>query len=116
MIEVGGYKAYHGDMLVNKGTDTEHLIKDCDFIYVPYNDEWICEFGSYASKNCQIYPPRGSGYSVSVFGHCIDPCCYDVVEKHENVTVEVLRCYRCGKQELSWYDPEKIESELGEIL
>ena len=33
----------------------------------------------------------------------LDPCLYKVIEVHKNVTVEVLRCKRCGRIELSWY-------------
>lgn len=34
------------------------------------------------------------------------PCLYDVVEKHEGVTVEVLRCRRCGRRSIQWLRPE----------
>lgn len=34
------------------------------------------------------------------------PCLYDVVEKHEGVTVEVLRCRRCGRRTIQWLRPE----------
>ena len=35
--------------------------------------------------------------------HELDPCKYEVVERHENVTVEILRCRNCGHQEITWY-------------
>ena len=34
----------------------------------------------------------------------LDPCSYDVVEEHHGVTVRVLRCRRCGHQEIEWKD------------
>lgn len=33
----------------------------------------------------------------------LDPCLYETIETHENVTVEILRCKRCGNIEISWY-------------
>lgn len=44
----------------------------------------------------------------------LDPCDYEVVEKYRNVTIEVLRCRKCGHTEISWYrqeDTEKIEND-----
>mgnify|MGYP003450816935 CR=1 FL=1 len=43
--------------------------------------------------------------------HELDPCIYEVVEVHHNVTVEVFRCKNCGHVELSWYRQENTESE-----
>jgi len=34
--------------------------------------------------------------------HRLDPCTYDVIEEHRGVTVRVLRCRRCGRQEIEW--------------
>ena len=34
----------------------------------------------------------------------LDPCSYDVIEEHHGVTVRVLRCRRCGHQEIEWED------------
>ena len=36
--------------------------------------------------------------------HRLDPCSYDVIEEHRDVTVRVLRCRRCGHQEIEWED------------
>lgn len=41
--------------------------------------------------------------------HELDPCTYEVVEKYRNVTVEVLRCPKCGHTEISWYRQEDAE-------
>ena len=44
----------------------------------------------------------------------LDPCEYEVVEAYRNVTIEVLRCRKCGHTEISWYrqeDTEKIEND-----
>lgn len=34
--------------------------------------------------------------------HRLDPCTYDVIEEHRGVTVRVLKCRRCGHQEIEW--------------
>ena len=51
---------------------------------------------------------RGTGYSK--------PCLNDVVERHDGVTVEVLRCRRCGKQTIQWKRPEiaTLEDSIAE--
>lgn len=38
--------------------------------------------------------------------HEIDPCLYEVVQRVENVTVEILRCKYCGKTEVTWIKQE----------
>lgn len=35
--------------------------------------------------------------------HELDACVYDVVQRYRNVTIEVLRCSRCGHEEFVWY-------------
>lgn len=32
----------------------------------------------------------------------LDPCVYEVIEQHEGVTVEVLKCRKCGHIEVTW--------------
>lgn len=44
--------------------------------------------------------------------HELDPCFYEVAERHRNVTVEVLKCKRCGHTEISWYRQDDTESEV----
>lgn len=34
------------------------------------------------------------------------PCLNDVIERHDGVTVEVLRCRRCGRVHVQWMRPE----------
>ena len=44
----------------------------------------------------------------------IDPCQYELIEKHRNVTVEVLKCKKCGHVEIAWTrqeDTDDIEDE-----
>ena len=41
----------------------------------------------------------------------LDPCTYDMVEEHHGVTVRVLRCSRCGHQEIEWTREEGDAAE-----
>lgn len=52
----------------------------------------------------------GEGVSVKPDGtHDLDPCEYEVVETYRNVTIEVLRCKKCGHIELAWRRQENTE-------
>ena len=42
--------------------------------------------------------------------HELDPCLYELIEEHKNVTVEVLRCVRCGHIEITWHKGDEDES------
>lgn len=42
----------------------------------------------------------------------LDPCIYETIEIHHNVTVEVCRCIKCGHVELSWYRQDNTESRM----
>jgi hypothetical protein len=46
--------------------------------------------------------------------HELDPCQYETIETHRNVTVRVLKCVRCGHVEIAWYAQENTESEVVE--
>ena len=54
----------------------------------------------------------------------LDPCFYQLVEKWENVTIEISRCKNCGHYEISWYkqdnskrlDDEVIEETIDDDL
>ena len=44
--------------------------------------------------------------------HELDRCEYEISAVYKNVTIEVLRCVRCGHIEISWVrqeDTEKVE-------
>lgn len=32
----------------------------------------------------------------------LDPCFYEVVEAYENVSIEILKCKKCGHTTISW--------------
>ena len=52
----------------------------------------------------------GDGVTIKPDGiHELDPCRYEVIERHRNVTVEVLRCKVCGHIEKTWYRQENTE-------
>lgn len=61
--------------------------------------EWLQELQLLKNQKCQ--PP--DGVSIKPDGvNELDPCLYDEVETHQNVTVHVLRCRRCGHIEIEW--------------
>lgn len=41
----------------------------------------------------------------------LDPCMYETVQKLRNVTVEILRCKKCGQIEISWYRQDNTEED-----
>lgn len=52
----------------------------------------------------------GDGITIKPDGvNELDPCRYELVEKHRNVTVEVLRCKKCGHVEVVWYRQDDTE-------
>ena len=46
----------------------------------------------------------------------LDPCIYETVERHTNVTVEVRRCQRCGHIDIAWYRTDETEDIYFEPL
>lgn len=42
------------------------------------------------------------GMEIEVFGISVNPCIYEEIETHHNVTVHVMRCKKCGHIELEW--------------
>ena len=55
-------------------------------------------------KKCSF----GEGVIVKPDGvNELDPCIYETVEVHYDVTVEVLRCKHCGHIELIWHPKEE---------
>ena len=57
-------------------------------------------------KKCNF----GVGVTVKPDGvNELDPCIYEDVEVHTNVTVVVKRCTKCGHIELVWHRQENTE-------
>lgn len=46
----------------------------------------------------------------------LDPCVYETVEIHTNVTVEVRRCVNCGNIDFVWRRQEDTEDIIYEEL
>lgn len=40
----------------------------------------------------------------------VDPCIYEEVERHENVTVIIHKCKNCGHIDISWEKQDNTES------
>lgn len=51
------------------------------------------------------------GISIRPDGiHELDACSYEVLEVYKNVTVEILKCKKCGNISIGWYkQPDTIE-------
>jgi hypothetical protein len=52
------------------------------------------------------------GISVHIGDAVIDPCQYKLAEIHKNVTVEVLKCPKCGAVSIGWHRQEDTEDIL----
>lgn len=69
--------------------------------------------------------PEGAD-KLYLFGIEVDPCRYEELERHENVTVTILRCKRCGSLDIQWkktpetvsyyFDKENEDAEPEEEL
>lgn len=46
----------------------------------------------------------------------LDPCIYDLMEEHRNVTIRVYRCPKCGSIDISWEKQDDTESTIFEEL
>lgn len=47
------------------------------------------------------------GMTIKLDGcHELDPCVYGLMEEYENVTIQILRCEKCGHMELTWRKQE----------
>lgn len=56
----------------------------------------------------------GPGVTIKPDGiNELDPCDYELIEKHGNVTVEILRCKKCGHIEILWHRQEDTIDEGG---
>lgn len=51
----------------------------------------------------------GEGEQVTLFGHEVDPCVYEVMETHHGCKVEVSKCKYCGHIDISW----EVEDNYG---
>lgn len=46
----------------------------------------------------------------------VDPCIYELMEEHQNVTVRVYRCPRCRTVDISWERQNDTKSTIFGIL
>lgn len=89
-------------------------------ILFAHTEVWLSDSGDeyYAFEVMSILPYvniskcRGDTGNPDCDTH--DSCMYEVVEEHDNVHVEVLRCKRCGNIELSWYKnkPDDLDVDI----
>jgi len=65
----------------------------------------INDVADYKPATCQHqYVSGGTLMLRDINGdlHELDPCSYSLIEKYENVTVEISICQKCGKVDISW--------------
>ena len=60
-------------------------------------------------SKCQF--PDGVS-TVRIGDKPLDPCHFKLCEIHKNVTVEILRCPKCGEVSIGWKRQENIEDIL----
>ena len=118
MIEVFGYKAYHGDMLIQTGED-KRLLTNRDFLYNPKEHCWFDSTDSKYPEEIVLsvlpyYNIERCGETVETYNEDCDTVCqcvFDITEHHEGVIVEVLTCPSCGRKEIEWYrDPTVLNT------
>lgn len=52
---------------------------------------------------------HGEGIDIKIAGITVDACDYELIQKVRNVTVEVLKCKKCGHVEILWFRQENTE-------
>lgn len=52
---------------------------------------------------------HGEGIDINIAGITVDACDYELIQKVRNVTVEVLKCKKCGHVEILWFRQENTE-------
>ena len=73
----------------------------------------IAELKRQLGKGCSF----GAGVTIKPDGvNELDPCVYEDIEVHTNVTVVVKRCTNCGHIEIVWHRQENTEDFTGDDL
>ena len=89
--------------------DRDSVMKNFAFSFISMVE--IGTFSEYKPRSRHSHkcaPP--DGVTIKLDGkHPLDPCEYEVKEIHRNVTVEVIRCRKCGHTEISWRRQEDTE-------
>lgn len=112
MISVQGYQAMHGSIVYTTPDKNTGKMSDVDILYNPITECYLCgeitipknnvvsivDYGSGLDETCQDHLPVLKDEE----GNILDPCFYEIVAEIEDVSLEVLRCVKCGKIELSW--------------
>lgn len=65
----------------------------------------------YAERRRLMKCSYGEGVEMKIGDTPIDPCEYVTVERHENVTVDVIKCVKCGHTEVLWFKQDNTTSE-----
>lgn len=101
----------------------DHQIPDdipCRVVYSKDDAEY---YESIGQKYCRYNPNEGvceypEGMTMAVQTDTglveIDPCVYEEIERHENVTVIVSRCIHCGNIDISWVEEGENEEDYSD--
>ena len=112
MITVQGYQAFHGSITYRTPDNNTGSQSDVDILYNPITDCYLCgditipnnrvisvmDYSGGLDETCQDHLP----VIMDEKGNILDPCIYETVLNVEGAYVEVLRCMKCGKIEISW--------------
>ena len=94
MIEVNGYKAFHGVMRIALPYDgIEPYTVEGDWLYRPDIKGWQSNYEAFPANVCKIISETRK------------TCEHNYIEKQveKGVTVQVLECADCGDVSIGWY-------------
>ena len=97
MIEVNGYKAFHGVMRITSlAPSIEPREVEADWLYRPDIKGWQSNYEAFPANVCKIISETPK------------TCEHNYIEKQveKNVTVQVLECADCGNVSIGWYREE----------
>ena len=98
MIEINGYKAFHGVMkIISLVPGIEPREIEADWLYKPETKCWHTNGGEVIAESF-----------CSVISEAPKTCKHNYIEKQveKNATVQVLECADCGDISIGWYREE----------
>ena len=94
MIEVNGYKAFHGVMrIAPPHASVEPFAVEADWLFRPSTECWHNNYEAFPADICEIISEMPK------------TCKHNYIEKQveKGVTVQVLECADCGDVSIGWY-------------
>lgn len=108
MIEVEGYKAFHGKLIVSPVSQVEPFTLEGDFLYKPEADCWYGQGRSFPASICTIveypqYKATPAVYVRFINGRYVCPTCSKQQKNTYKNRARGCYCERCG----IWIHPFK---------